>query len=166
MRAFTVCACLLFVACSADRRASATLKTSAGKEAGVATLIERPDGVIVGVVVNGLPPGRHGMHIHENAKCEPPLFESAGGHFNPGQQSHDHQHPAGHHAGDLPNLEIGPDGSGKASAMISGVTLRGNGHHSLFHKGGTSIVIHEAEDDLRRASSGGSGKRIACGVIR
>ena len=29
------------------------------------------------LALTGLPPGTHGIHIHEVGKCEPPKFESA-----------------------------------------------------------------------------------------
>ncbi|HKD61232.1 MAG TPA: superoxide dismutase family protein [Terracidiphilus sp.] len=45
-----------------------------------------------------------------------------------------------------------------------GATL-GEGANSLFHDGGTSIVIHAKQDDLMSDPSGNSGDRIACGVI-
>jgi Cu-Zn family superoxide dismutase len=44
------------------------------------------------------------------------------------------------------------------------VTL-GDGANSLFHDGGTSLVIHAKPDDLMSDPSGNSGDRIACGVI-
>jgi Cu-Zn family superoxide dismutase len=48
--------------------------------------------------------------------------------------------------------------------MISGATL-GEGPNSLFHEGGTALVIHAKADDLSSDPSGSSGDRIACGVI-
>jgi superoxide dismutase, Cu-Zn family len=56
--------------------------------------------------VQGLPPGKHGMHVHEVGSCVGPSFTSAGGHFDPGpngNSSPDGNHPF--HAGDLPNLD-------------------------------------------------------------
>ncbi|HEX2037860.1 MAG TPA: superoxide dismutase family protein, partial [Chloroflexota bacterium] len=32
--------------------------------------------------LRGLPPGLHGIHLHETGRCEAP-FASAGAHFNP-----------------------------------------------------------------------------------
>ena len=37
--------------------------------------------------------------------------------------------------------------------------------NSLFHEGGTSLVIHAKADDLKSDPSGNSGDRVACGVI-
>jgi len=44
------------------------------------------------------------------------------------------------------------------------VTL-GEGPNSLFHEGGTSLIIHEKADDGKTDPAGNAGARIACGVI-
>lgn len=137
-----------------------------GTIAGTARLMDRRGGVVVRLDVQGLPPGRHGAHIHDRASCLPPDFVSAGGHFDHSGAGHDHSHPGGHHSGDLPNLEVGEDGQGSLNALVPGITLEGTGSHSLFREGGASVVIHEHEDDMRAEPSGHSGGRIACGVIR
>jgi Cu-Zn family superoxide dismutase len=123
------------------------------------------EGVKVRVETFSLPPGLHGIHVHEAGTCEAPAFTSAGDHFNPGGLPH-HGSEGNHHAGDLPNLTVGADGTGRLEATLQGITLRGRGHHSLFHKGGTSIVIHRDADDMATAPSGNSGPRVACGVIQ
>jgi Cu-Zn family superoxide dismutase len=68
------------------------------------------------------------------------------------------------HAGDLANLTVGANGKGSASLVAKDVTL-GDGANSLFHDGGTSLVIHAKADDMMSDPSGNSGDRIACGVI-
>ena len=68
------------------------------------------------------------------------------------------------HLGDLANLTVKQNGTGTATFMLSGVTL-GDGANSLFHDGGTAIVIHAKADDLMSDPSGNSGDRVACGVI-
>src|SRR5262249_42696005 len=58
--------------------------------------------VTVIAFVRGLPPNTtHGIHIHENAACDPPGFTTAGGHFDPGpfgMSNPDANHPF--HMGD------------------------------------------------------------------
>ena len=49
---------------------------------------------------------------------------SAGGHFNPFDKHHGLQNPAGPHAGDLPNVTVGPDGKAKVEAVAKLVTLK------------------------------------------
>jgi Cu-Zn family superoxide dismutase len=57
-----------------------------------------------------MPEGEHAFHIHAGGKCEPPSFDSAGPHFNPGNTHHGIMVGPGH-AGDTPNLHIPPTGS-------------------------------------------------------
>ena len=58
----------------------------------------------------------------------------------------------------------GSDGTGKADIVNKQVTL-GDGPNSLFHEGGTAIVIHASPDDNVSDPAGNAGARIACGVI-
>jgi acyl-CoA reductase-like NAD-dependent aldehyde dehydrogenase len=46
------------------------------------------------------------------------------------------------------------------------ITLAGDGATSLFHAGGTSVVIHEKADDMKTDPAGNAGARIACGMIQ
>ena len=114
--------------------------------------------------VAGLPPGKHGFHLHDKGICEPPGFTTAGDHFNPLGKHHGAKNPQGKHAGDLPNLEVGPDGTAELTATAEGATL-GKGTASLLKEGGTSLVIHAGPDDENSDPSGNSGPRIACGVV-
>jgi Cu-Zn family superoxide dismutase len=105
------------------------------------------------------------MHIHQTAACTPPDFLSAGAHFNPTQAKHGVENPDGPHLGDLANLVVDSDGTGKFVEFAQGVTLRA-GPHSLLAGTGTSLVIHAAPDNRRTDPNGRSGARIACGEIR
>ena len=144
--------------------AKAVLRDSEGKVVGTATLSPAKGGVRLTVVTTGIPPGKHGIHIHAAAKCEPPDFKSAGGHFNPGGKKHGLHNPEGAHAGDLPNLVVGKGGHAKATFVAKGATL-GDGVGSLFAADGTALVIHADPDDEMTDPAGNSGARIACGII-
>ena len=120
----------------------------------------------IAVEVSQLPPGMHGFHIHAIGKCDPPDFQTAGGHFNPFGKKHGLKSPEGPHAGDLPNLEVGPDGRGKIEATVGGLTLGKEGLVVLLGSNGTAVVIHAGPDDGMTDPAGNAGARIACGVIK
>ena len=165
--AFVAGGVLLFTAITYDpasaQTAKAELRNAKGEVVGSATFTEGPGGVKVSIQVSKLPPGTHGFHIHAVGKCEPPGFTSAGGHFNPHGKKHGLKSPEGPHAGDLPNLVVGPAGTAKAEVVAALVTL-GSGKHSLFHPDGTALVIHADPDDEKTDPTGNAGARIACGI--
>ena len=144
-----------------------SVKTSAGQDAGTATFKQTAKGVQLKLSLQNLPPGEHGVHVHQNAVCEGPDFKTAGGHFNPTGKQHGYDNPQGHHAGDLPkNVTIGDDHKGSASFLLPDLTLDPAAPNSLFLNGGTSLMVHEKADDMKTDPSGASGNRIACGVIK
>ena len=138
---------------------------------GTLTLTERKQGT--GTVVDftleakGLKPGRHGVHLHAVGKCDPD-FTAAGGHFDPGPAGNtdpDANHPF--HMGDIPNLEVGANGTGKLQVVTTRITLS-PGPLSIFDDDGTAIIIHGNEDQgITGAPKSGvsGGPRVACGVI-
>ncbi|RKQ33450.1 superoxide dismutase family protein [Oceanobacillus halophilus] len=142
------------------------LKDTDGQVVATASLIETETGVNIAVKGEKLPPGLHGFHIHEKGICEPPDFESAGGHFNPTDKKHGFDHPEGRHAGDLENIEVAEDGTLYTEVMADMVTLEKGKENSLFKEGGTALVIHSDADDYLSQPSGDAGSRIACGVIK
>ncbi len=150
-------------------QASATIVDASGATVGWARLVEDATGIVhVNVHVKGLTPGLHGIHIHSIAACSP-TFAAAGGHYNPLARQHGLLNAFGAHAGDLPNLIVNEDGVGHLDATTDRVTLT-NGPTTLFDTTsgavGSSFIIHANEDDqVTDATNGGSGGRIACGVI-
>jgi superoxide dismutase, Cu-Zn family len=150
---------------TAPSAAHADIVNAQGQKIGTATISPAYGGVRIDLKVSQLPPGTHAIHIHTVGKCEGPDFKSAGGHLNPEGKQHGKDNPAGPHAGDLLNFEVGADGDGRATLATAHATLEA-GPNSLFHEGGTSLVIHEKADDYKTDPAGNSGARIACGVIQ
>lgn len=165
--------------------ASAVIKRCDTQEPiGRARLRERasPEGVKiveVGIrIQNGLTEGKHAVHIHETAQCEP--CSAAKGHFDPGPHGHsspDGNHPF--HAGDLINIDITdmsggvtdgdgtPLGSGGMRTLTTRVTLS-DGPLTLFDEDGSAFIIHVDPDSYcpggEEAGCAG-GARAACGII-
>jgi len=150
----------------APGRAKATLKNAQGEEVGTATIVPASGGsaVRIDAKFSKLPPGTHAVHIHNVGTCTAPDFTSAGGHFNPAGKQHGKDNPNGHHAGDLANFDVDAKGNGHISYTVPGVTLK-EGDTSLFHTGGTALVVHAAADDYKTDPTGNAGARIACGAI-
>jgi Cu-Zn family superoxide dismutase len=133
--------------------------------------------VKVHLMVEGLSDGKHAVHIHKTAACEP--CGAAKGHHDPGPfgqprpdsasdevPSSDINHP--YHMGDLINVEV-KNGRGSMMHTTNRVTLS-PGRLSLFDADGSSIIIHTNEDtycdeenDLKKGCAGGA--RDACGII-
>ena len=145
-------------------RALFVLMDTTGTRIGQVTATEDAGGAVLEVFATGLAPGRHGMHLHAIPACEPPGFQSAGGHFNPDRRQHGANNPQGAHIGDLPNLVVNVQGEGRAQVTVLGYTLS-PGPHSIGAPG-TALVIHAGEDDQLTDPTGNSGARVACAVIR
>ena len=171
MSAKLLCAILLMIVamgCSISTeptsQATAELKDKDGKTVGMATFHESGRGVTVNLNAKGLTPGLHAVHVHAVGRCDAPAFTSAGGHFNPAQKKHGHKSPEGAHAGDLPNMLVAKDGTGRFEAFTDGMTLK-PGATSVFDKDGSALVIHAGVDDYVTDPTGNAGDRAACGII-
>jgi len=172
MRGLTVLlAALLLSGCAGmmqssttDNTAAAEVKDAAGRTVGTANLTQLGSAVRIVMEVRGLPVGVKAVHIHEVGKCEGPSFNSAGGHFNPGGRQHGALNPQGSHAGDMPNLTVAADGTGRLETTTEQISLV-TGPTALSDADGSALVIHAAPDDFRTDPTGNSGARIACGVI-
>jgi Cu-Zn family superoxide dismutase len=158
----------------------AVIKNTAGKNVGSLRIDD--DGrhkAKITVSVKDLPPGYHGFHVHKKGVCDPkstdpktgsPFF-SAGPHFD----LDSHSHPA--HSGDLPDLLVTADGTGRTTVVTDRFRLR-----QLLDADGSAIIVHALPDnqanvpqryqaggkagpDAESRKTGDSGARIACGVI-
>ncbi len=154
---------------AANKPVTVMMKDASGKDVGTAKLSDGPGGkgVKIAATLKGLPPGDHAFHIHGVAKCEAPMFTSAGGHFNPEMKHHGKDNPMDPkpHDGDMMNFTVGPKGTAKINVVNTGVTLADGPPNSVFAGGGTALMIHAKGDDYKSDPSGNAGDRIACGTI-
>ncbi len=144
--------------------AAATLADSHGRAVGQASLRQAPHGVILKLELKNATPGIHGLHMHDVGRCDPPTFESAGGHFNPSRKAHGFLSQRGQHAGDLPNISVPASTEQTLEYFVTGVTID-PGPTSLLDGNGTALVIHAGQDDYTSDPAGESGDRLACGAI-
>lgn len=156
----------LFQACAAEnveiKQAIVVMHPTAGHQAhGIVRLTQEDGSVKVVADLEGLNPGqKHAIHIHQYGDCSAPDAASAGGHYNP--EGHQHGLPATEqrHAGDLGNLQAGPDGKAHYEITVTNVSINGPGNPIL----GRSVIVH-AQRDTGEQPAGNAGGRIACGVI-
>jgi superoxide dismutase, Cu-Zn family len=148
--------------------AAARLIDADGDKVGKVFFNQRRDGgVWVFARVRDLPPGFHGFHVHTVGACDAPAFTSAGGHLNPTGATHRD------HAGDLPVLLIQADGRGVLATITDRFSI-----DDLRDTDGSAVMVHALADnyanipdryggpDAETLSTGDSGSRIACGVVR
>ncbi len=141
--------------------ARVSLVSAAGSSVkGDLSVINEGNAVYIRGEITGLAPGtEHGFHVHEIGKCDLPDFMSAGEHFNPTMDPH------GKHLGDLPNAKADENGRANINAIVNGPNLvdKDGAPTAIL---GKALIVHAMPDDYKTQPSGGSGNRIACGVIR
>jgi Cu-Zn family superoxide dismutase len=142
--------------------AHAQLTDFRGRPVGTVSVLETKAGGLLVLKLRAIPPGVHGLHVHTLGVCEPPVFASAGPHYNPGNRQHGFKNPRGPHAGDLPNVTAGADSAVDTTIGVAGDLVRAIGTGA----GARALVLHASADDLMTDPSGNSGDRIACGVLQ
>lgn len=147
-------------------KAVADILGADGESLGHAAFHQGPLGVLADIRVTGLPPGKHGMHIHRAGTCDHhDHFKSASGHINPDEKAHGYLNPEGPDKGDLPNIIVHADGSAAVELFMPQLDVSGEGA-SLLDDDGSALMIHANPDDHKSQPIGGAGPRIACGVIK
>ena len=116
--------------------------------------------------IKGLPPGKHGFHIHTYGDLRATDCSKCGGHWNPSNHQHGSLRDLYSHAGDLGNISA--NDKGEANFHICTNKFKLIGPKSVI---GRSLVIHYDEDDLGKGghsdslTTGHAGGRIDCAVI-
>ncbi|KAG8201673.1 hypothetical protein JTE90_012739 [Oedothorax gibbosus] len=141
--------------------AVAELKHSSGL-LGVIRFHQTEKECIIDGTIDGLTPGKHGLHIHEYGDLSDG-DESIGPHFNPDNSAHGGQQDCKRHYGDLGNINA--DSSGRASFRILDKIVQ------VPDIIGRSVAVTENRDDLGQTNTGtsstdgNSGKSLASAII-
>lgn len=148
------------------QKASATISSASGSTlSGEATFEDEGDGEVSFVLnIEGAAPGTHAVHLHQSGDCSADDATSAGGHWNPTDVEHGHRGAdMKFHAGDIDNMEVGSDSTGKLEMTVEGWTIGGPDSTNILNK---AVIIHALADDFESQPSGAAGKRVGCGVIQ
>lgn len=138
-----------------------------GVSVGQVTISESKYGLVFTPSLQGLSPGIHGFHLHQNASCEPKEKDgkmmaagAAGGHYDPAA-TNVHGTPWGDgHLGDLPPLYVEANGTANQAVLAPRLKLSDlQGRALMIHAGGDNHSDHPA-------ALGGGGARVVCGVIK
>jgi len=130
---------------------------------GVARFEQHGDNVVMLLSLSNANPGLHGVHLHENGDCSAPDGNSAGGHWNPTDDSHGEWDSDHYHFGDIGNIMIDTLGNGTLSFETDKWNLFEVNTFSIL---GKSLVVHSGTDDMISQPSGNPGHKVACGVIK
>jgi len=134
--------------------------TAGNTTSGSVIFAQTEQGLRIIAKISNLSPGPHGFHIHEFGDCRAPDASSAGGHFNPGKESHGAPDAETRHMGDLGNVIADDSGVAKMDVVLAGLQLEGPDMIV-----GRSVIVHADADDMQTQPTGGAGARLACGVI-
>lgn len=148
---------------SADTVARAALEARSGSSlSGEGVFTREGEEVVLTLLVSGVSPGTHAVHLHDKGDCSAADASSAGGHWNPTSEAHGQWGHAPHHLGDVGNLEVGEDGTGRLVFRASAWEVGTGGAHDIV---GHALVVHEKVDDFTTQPTGAAGGRIGCGVV-
>lgn len=170
-----------------DPAVTVHMKDAKGNGVGTVEVKQLAQGVLFVADLKNLPPGGHAFHVHQHGKCKP-SFDAAGSHYSPLDNKHGLDNKQGYHVGDLPNVHVSKQGTGKAEFFVHrfmlGMPLKNSGANAtgdsippvppagmqegpfpLLDEDGSAIIIHQNPDDYEAQPPDSSGPRIACGVI-
>lgn len=138
---------------------------SNSKATGEIIFEEKVGQVVMEANFKGLAPGKHAIHLHENANCSSDDGKSAGGHWNPTDKPHGKWGDSeGFHKGDIGNFEADKDGNATVQFETSEWCIGCDDVNKNIV--GRSVIIHQGGDDFISQPSGNAGKRVGCAEIK
>ncbi len=148
-----------------SKKLTISLDSKSGSTATGNVVFTEEDGeVSMTAVFEGLEPGMHAMHIHENADCSADDGTSAGGHWNPTKEQHGKWGDAeGYHKGDIGNFEADDNGNGTITMATDEWCI--DCEDATKNIVGKGVIVHQGADDFTSQPSGAAGARVSCGGI-
>ncbi len=132
---------------------------------GEVLIVETKYGLAFFPKLQGIKPGSHGFHIHENPDCgatQKGLGLKAGGHWDPeGTKKHSYPWDDNGHKGDLPVLIV--DSMGQANQPVLAPKIK-----SIYDISNRALMVHVGGDNHSDSPNplGGGGSRMICGIIK
>ena len=163
---FLILAGVVAAACGDDGDGAATATatftgTSGQTVTGTGKFTRGDDGkVTLVVMISAAPPGTHGIHIHAVPSCGNEGMD-AGPHWDDldtGAENH-HLPPGAGHLGDLGNITIAADGTGRLTFSNPAWTLGDGAPTDVVPH---AIIFHQMMDD---GSMPSAGARWGCALI-
>ncbi len=146
-----------------SKQATATIGSASGSDVtGTAVFKQSGDSITLTVEIQNAAAGVHAVHIHESGDCSAPDGKSAGGHWNPTDVPHGEWGEGEFHLGDIGNMTVGEDGTGKIELTTDQWEMGTGSIRDIVGKG---IIVHAGADDFTSQPSGAAGARIGCGGI-
>ena len=157
---------LLFASCKDEEepQTTATAEISGlngNTVSGSANFVVAGDEVEMVLTLQGLTPGKHGVHLHTGTCGDD--GSTIRTHWNPTAENHGQRGGASFHRGDVGNIEADENGSGTLTISAEDWTMSGAPMENII---GLLVVVHAGEDDYVSQPSGESGEMIGCGMIQ
>ena len=148
-----------------SKKLTISIDSKSGSTATGNVVFTEEDGeVSMTAVFEGLEPGMHAIHIHENADCSADDGTSAGGHWNPTKEQHGKWGDAeGYHKGDIGNFEADDNGNGTITMATDEWCI--DCEDATKNIVGKGVIVHQGADDFTSQPSGAAGARVSCGGI-
>ena len=147
------------------KKVTVTMESKSGSEVKGNVVFSEENGVVtMTAVFEGLAPGEHAIHLHEEADCSADDATSTGGHWNPTFAQHGKWGDAeGYHLGDIGNFTADEEGNGSITFETDQWCIGcGDEKKDIL---GKAVIVHQGTDDFTSQPSGAAGARVSCGGV-
>jgi Cu-Zn family superoxide dismutase len=147
------------------KKIKATLSPKSDSKVSGNVVFTEENGVVSMVaIMDGLSPGEHAIHLHEEADCTSADGKSTGGHWNPTFTDHGKWGAVeGYHKGDIGNFIANDKGQATVNFSTDEWCIGcGDPNKDIT---GKAVIVHQGVDDFVSQPSGAAGARVSCAGI-